>query len=40
MIAVIIYSFIPGEEKSVQLTAIVETGKFEIVIPVTGELKA
>ena len=40
LVAVIIYSFIPGEKESVQIMAKVETGKFEIVIPVTGELRA
>ena len=40
IIAVVIYSFIPDEAKTVQLMTKVERGKFEIVIPVTGELRA
>ncbi len=40
VVAIVIYSMVPGEKKAEMLTTTVEGGKFEVIIPVTGELKA
>ena len=40
LVAVIIYSMVPDGEKSVQLITKVQKGDFEILVAVTGELRA
>ncbi|MCB8999499.1 MAG: HlyD family efflux transporter periplasmic adaptor subunit [Bacteroidales bacterium] len=40
IIAIIIYSLVPNGESAVQLTTKVEKGNFEVVVAVTGELRA
>ena len=40
IIGIVGYSFLPGEEKNIQLSTKVMRGDFEIIIPVTGELIA
>lgn len=40
IIAILIYSLIPDGEKALQLTSKVQKGNFEILVTVTGELRA